>query len=121
MTEAETEELRLALCAYLGVARPDELTGIARLVFTEQINGGNPLSGPAPAPPTPTVELLEAICRELVAVENILHWTANHPKRELNRPEIADLRKHRIKCEVLRNLLMLYVRPLWAFEQEGGT
>jgi hypothetical protein len=120
MTEAETEELRQALCAYLVVAQPHELTDIARLIFTKQINHENPLPGPVPAPPAPTVELLEAICRELVAVENILHWTVNHPKRELNRPEIADLRKHRLKCEVLRNLLMLHVRPVWAFGQEGG-
>jgi hypothetical protein len=66
-------------------------------------------------PPLPCA-LLEATCRELQAAENIMRrasrWTPNTADR-------SDITKHRHRCAALREQLILFVSPLWAFGQEG--
>jgi len=103
-------------------AQVEELTrAILRLAEFLERTDTRPLSWLPPpesrgyTPPLPCA-LLEATCRELLAVDNILRrassWTANKAER-------SDITKHRQRCAALREQLVLFVSPLWSFGQEG--
>jgi hypothetical protein len=128
MTTNEINELRHVLHEYLALAQASELLQVAR-----QLVGGQtpPVprteyyhwlqqrlteAGISDKPPAAPAELLEALCRELVAVERILRQAENR----FNRAEASDIRNHRKQCTDLRGALIRHVRPLWMFAQEDS-
>jgi hypothetical protein len=128
MATDEINELRQVLHEYLALAEASELLQVAR----QLVDGETPPvprtgyyrwlqqrlteAGIHAKPPAAPVELLEALCRELVTVERILQWSEG----KSNRAEAASIRNHRKLCTDLRGALMGHVRPLWMFAQEDS-